>query len=159
MDITGNENIPVDEILDLDERNTTPFFRDSGDVFKRHLRQKGIENELAKGARFFFEYSKGKLIGYVEFIIDENGIGKFPSIQLDSDHSHPIILRMFASRISDYLSDHMPSQVVSAAHKTNKKSIAFHKKIGFIEDKKTDDRILFQISGMKLYKNLARYGK
>ena len=149
------ESIDIESIINLDEKNMKKYFQNSNFIFDRNKRRLGIENEINNGAIFITVFKNGNISGYLEFIEDENGTAKFPSIQLDQSNSHPIILRTFADKILNILQNRLPKKILSNAHNSNLKSIQFHKKIGFKEIGEKAERIIFEIEGLELYNKIC----
>jgi len=47
--------------------------------------------------------------------------------------------------------------IISAAHTTNKPSIALHEKLGFYTIEKQENRIIYECRGIEFVKNLEKY--
>lgn len=146
----------IEDIINLDEINMSQHFINSGNIFDKNSRRKGIEREIKKGAVFFTDYKNDNIIAYVEYL-SENNIGTFPSIQLNSKYPNLYSLLKIAKDLYDHLSSNTPMLFKSNCHKSNEKSLKFHIKLGFRITGYERDRILFEIQGVTLLNNIHRY--
>lgn len=146
----------IDQIIELDRINMEPVIEQLNLPFKFNpdLRRKGIEKEINEGAKFIFIERDNIIIAYFEYIMDDFGVCKIPSIQIHPEFQNGIALKKLLDKVYSEWSYNCPLVVTTSVHKTNKKSLNLHKRLGFEVVNETNERVEFKIPGEKLIKRI-----
>ncbi len=152
-------NLDIDQILELDRLNMTAIIAEAGDKFDPERRRAALLAEIGDDAAFILIRRSGRLVAYVEYIPQHDNSWKVASIQIHPKNSNGIIMRPILSQAYDRLKSGCPSAIKSSVHINNEASVRLHTRLGFKETTRTDERILFEISGKNLLDNIAVFLK
>jgi L-amino acid N-acyltransferase YncA len=150
----------ISQISEIDHLNMSEFFMNSGKHFDVELRKSGITNEVDNGAVFYLVKESKMVVGYIEYIEREEKILTIKSVQIHPSKWNGFTLRKLIEgiypRFKSSFKDH---QIISAAHRINKRTISLHKKLGFVETEIEDDMITYRCKGIELLTKLEKYIK
>jgi ribosomal protein S18 acetylase RimI-like enzyme len=146
----------MEQIIELDGLNMAPVMALQGIVFDPQRRQKGLVEEIQKGAEFLFAGRAGRIVGYIEYFPRQKDV-HVASIQVHPEYQQGGILRNLlagAAEVAKRLKHHT---FTTSVHHGNPLSLKLHKTLGFVQTGRTDERVLFEIPAEKLYNALNRY--
>jgi L-amino acid N-acyltransferase YncA len=150
----------ISQIIEIDQLNMSKLYSHSGKDFDVELRKTGIKNEIDKGAVFYFTKENENIIGYVEYIEREKKKVTIKSVQIHPSKRNGFTLRKLIEGIyPKFKCSFKEHQIISAAHRINKKSISLHKKLGFIESEIKDGIITYRCKGIEFITKLEKYIK
>ncbi|MDP6543523.1 MAG: GNAT family N-acetyltransferase [Phycisphaerae bacterium] len=149
----------IDELVELDRLNMTPFIEQAGGTFDPELRREKLLLEMEKGSIVFSVQRSGKTIAYFEYRPEPNDVWNIMSIQIHPSYRNGFVLRDLLSEARERLQTHAPSAIRSSVHFTNQASLRLHRKLGFVKIEQKEDRILFVTDGKTLSERLARFKK
>ncbi|MBT8339598.1 MAG: hypothetical protein KJP07_06255 [Desulfatitalea sp.] len=148
------------QIIQIDQLNMSKYFSDTGNNFDVELRKSGIKSELESGAVFILVKKNEQIVGYVEYLEKENKKLTIKSAQIHPIRYNPLTLRRFITGIySRFKGSFEDYDIISAAHRTNRKSISLHKKLGFSEYESGKHQITYRCKGSEIINKLETYIK
>lgn len=149
-------NIPIEAIIELDHLNMAAHFDAIGQKYDPTIRRAGIKREIEEGAQFIFVNCGDRLIAYLEFVMDDQGVVRIPSIQIDPRHGHPTVLRRLLVEAVPKLSNIKSQRIQSSVHPSNHKSLRLHQRLGFRITSSDKDRIRFETPGDELLRRIQK---
>ena len=152
------EFIDLEQIIELDRLNMTPLLKAAGIEFDPDRRREGLQGEINKGAWFVVVERNHKIIAYVQYLLEGNGIATFPSIQVHPEFKGSFIVRSLLSDLYQRLKNDCPNLIHSSVHNNNKPSLSLHRRLGFREKERINERILFEINGREFLENISKFG-
>jgi L-amino acid N-acyltransferase YncA len=146
------------QIIEIDQLNMSKFFSDSGKVFDVELRKTGIEKEVDKGAVFLLVKENQRVIGYVEYLERKKKKVTIKSVQIHPSKSNGFTLRKFIKGIyPKFKGSYEEHQIISAAHRNNRKSISLHERFGFVVLEIENDMLTYGCKGIEFIKKLEKF--
>ena len=147
----------IENIVDIDALNMTPYFEMEGLQFDKEKRNHGIISEINNGAQITTVVADNKMVAYFEFISIGSEICKICSIQVHPDYQNKFVLRKLLKKTYYLIKESKHKIFLSATHALNTKSIKFHKKIGFSITYQDSNKVLFEISAHDLKHKLVKF--
>jgi ribosomal protein S18 acetylase RimI-like enzyme len=152
-------NIDIENIFELDRLNMEEFFNDSAVPFDPEMRRAGLLKEIGNGAIFITVKREGSLVGYIEYVVEDNGNAYVPSVQVHPKYKRRFVLRGMFSKAYHVLKDNFPAMIRSSVHRDNKLSLKLHGRLGFKKADDTPERVHFTINGKELVNRLVLYDR
>jgi L-amino acid N-acyltransferase YncA len=149
----------LDDLVELDRLNMAPVIERAGGKFDPAFRRKKLLAEQEQGAEFLCVERQGRIVAYLECIRESDGTYNVLSIQIHPSHQTGFVLRELLGMASDRLTALAAGNIHSSVHMTNRASLELHRKLGFEECSRTQDRILFQVDAAGLRDRLRRFPK
>jgi ribosomal protein S18 acetylase RimI-like enzyme len=147
----------IENIVEIDALNMTPYFEMEGLQFNEKKRKKSIISRIDNGAQIATVVVNNRIVAYFEFDSIGSKVCKICSIQVHPEYQDKFVLRKLLKKTYYLVKESKYDNFLSATHASNTKSIKFHKRIGFSTIYQDPNKILFKISSHKLKNNLCRF--
>ena len=152
-------NADIEQIVELDHLNMAAILEQVGVHFEPARRRKGLLEEINKGAVFIMVKREGRIIAYLEYLPECDGSIHIKSIQVHPNYQRRLVLRQLLAEAHSNFNDIHPALVKTSVHRSNRASLALHRKLGFQQVEQTGERTWFEVDGAQLLNRLAAYAR
>ena len=147
---------PLDAFVELDRLNMAPIIEAEGGTFDPAFRHSRLISEIKAGAELNGVWQNNRLVGYLEFHI-VGDCCKVQSIQIHPDYQNGVVLAQLLGQFCKRLRRTSMLTVNSCVHQGNLKSLSLHRKLGFDEIKRENNRLFFEVNSYDLIERLKRF--